>query len=393
MKVLYLDTFSGLSGDMMLGLLFDLGVPRDLICQELAHLPIEGWTLSAEPDQRHGIAGTRVTVGIDRPQPQRTWQDIDLMLAQSSLHKTVKDCARKIFRCLGEAESTVHRKPLEQIHFHEVGAVDAIVDIVGTSIGLKHLAVDQIVCLPLPLSTGLTSSQHGMIPLPAPATVEILKGQPVRNAACAKELVTPTGAAIAATVARFDVMPDMVLSEVGYGVGGWQLDDRPNLLRGLLGDASCPRGMDMDQVTVIESHLDDCPAEWLGTLMERLIKEGVLDIAYSPLQMKKDRPGIRLTAIAEPAQADRVARLILRETSAIGVRLYEARRRKFRREIQTIDTEWGSAQIKLIFDGEQLLRITPEHASCVQLAEAHGRPLPDIYRLVTAAANRQFGLE
>ncbi|MBW2504404.1 MAG: nickel pincer cofactor biosynthesis protein LarC [Deltaproteobacteria bacterium] len=393
MKVLYFDTFSGLSGDMALGLLVDLGVPKDLICQELAELPVEGWSLTAQPDQRHGIGGTRVTVSVDSPQPQRTWSDIDQMLAHSALRKTVKDRARKIFRCLGEAESVVHRKPLEQVHFHEVGSVDAIVDIVGTAIGLEHLAVDQVVCSPLPLSTGLTSSQHGRIPLPAPATLEILKGQPVRDAGCAKELVTPTGAAIAASVARFGAMPDMLLDQVGYGVGGWQLDDRPNLLRGILGRVSCPQGMETDQVTVIESHLDDCPAEWLGTLMDRLIAEGALDIAYSPLQMKKNRPGMRLTAIAEPAHADRLARTILRETSAIGVRLYEARRRKFRRDIQTIDTEWGAAEVKLIYDGEQLLRITPEHASCVRLAETYGRPLPEIYRLVSAAANRQFGLE
>lgn len=393
MSLLYLDTFSGISGDMTLGLLVDLGVDLDAIRAELAKLPVSGYRLEQRQERRHGIGGTRVEVFCDGHQPSRTWTDIDAMLAQSHLNDTVRNTARRIFRRLGAAEAQVHQVDLDAVHFHEVGAVDAIVDIVGSAAGLHLLGVEAIYCTPLPLSCGMIRGSHGAMPLPAPATLQILQGQPVRDAGSERELVTPTGAAIAAEVAQFRAMPEMTIERIGYGVGGWDLEDRPNLLRGIVGTRSGTADSEHDLVTVIETHIDDSLPEWLGSLVDRLMADGALDAAFTALQMKKNRPGTRLTVVARPQDADRLAEMILRESSAIGVRMHEARRRKLRRQPASVQTDFGEAEVKLVYAGEKLLRVTPEHASCEKLAGTSGRPLPEIYRLVTAAASRRYGLE
>jgi uncharacterized protein (TIGR00299 family) protein len=395
MSILYLDTFSGISGDMMLGLLVDLGVEQSAIERELARLPLTGYRLERRAEKRHGIGGTRIEVvcDADASQPARTWSGIDSMLADSSLDAPVRDMARRIFRRLGDAEAQVHQVKLDEVHFHEVGALDAIVDIVGSSIGLHLLGAGEVHCAPLPLSSGMIRGSHGAMPLPAPATLQLLQGQPVRNAGSERELVTPTGAAIAREVAQFSVLPEMTIGRIGYGVGGWQLDDRPNLLRGILGTSCAPDDFETDTVTVIETHLDDSSPEWLGALIDRLMSDGALDTAFSALQMKKNRPGTGLTVIVRPHDAHRLGQLILRESSAIGVRMHETRRLKLRREPACVQTDCGEAAVKLIYQGKLLLRIAPEYESCRELAENSGRPLPEIYRMVTTAANRRFGLE
>jgi uncharacterized protein (TIGR00299 family) protein len=394
MSLLYLDTFSGIAGDMLLGLLVDLGVDLECIQSELAKLPLTGYRIEVRSEQRHAIAGSRVEVHCDGEQPARRWSEIDAMLAASTLDARVKGTARDIFRRLGEAEAHVHRVELDAVHFHEVGALDAIVDIVGSAVGLQLLGVDEIRCSPLPLAIGMTRGGHGAIPLPAPAVVQLLRGKPIVGDDSERELVTPTGAAIAASVARFGPLPAMTIERVGYGVGGWQLEDRPNLLRGLLGSSTeavddCLR----DRVTVIECHIDDANPEWLGALLDRLMAAGALDASLAPLQMKQNRPASRLTVIAETAAAEPLAQLILTESSAIGVRLYETHRIKLRREPAVVTTRFGEAAVKLAYRGETLLRITPESASCRQLAASSGAPLPEIYRAVNAAANRRYGLE
>jgi len=393
MNVLYLDTFSGISGDMMLGLLVDLGIPLAEIEQELKRLPVSGYHLKATPEQRHGIGGTRIEVVCEEGQPARTWNGIDRLLSESALSRGAIDLSRKIFRILGEAESRVHQIPLDQVHFHEVGAVDALVDIVGAAVGLEQLAAERIVCSPLPLSSGLTQASHGSIPLPAPATLEILRGCPVRPAGSNRELVTPTGAAIARAIAEFGPLPAMVPDRIGYGVGGWQLEDRPNLLRGVFGRAECGDGFEQDTAVVLETHIDDMSPELLGSLLDKLMSEGAWDAGFTPLQMKKNRPGVRVTVVAPPQMRTVLSRLLLRESTANGVRSYDTSRLKLRREIRTCTCSLGEAQVKLAFDGDALLRITPEHASCAALAEKTGRSLAEVYRIITTAANRQFGLE
>lgn len=386
MKLLHLDPIGGVSGDMLLGLLLDLGLPLAALEAGLGALPLGGWQLASRRELRQGISGCRALVTTAQEQHHRTWLQIDQMLATAPLEVAVAGLARRIFRRIGAAEAKVHGIALERVHFHEVGALDSIVDIVGAAIGLQLLGIDQVTCAPLPMSQGTVQCAHGSFPLPAPATVEILRGCPILAGHCDQELVTPTGAAIVAEIARFAALPEMTLTAVGYGVGARELADRPNLLRGLLGEASAQG--DCDQVCVLETHLDDANPEWLGALMEQLLLAGALDVGYSPLQMKKNRPGVRVTVLAPPPLADPLSRLLLHQSSAIGVRRYQTERRKLRRQTAKVAIALGKAAIKLIYEGEQLLRITPEFESCRQLAEQSGRPLPEVYRLVEQAAER-----
>jgi uncharacterized protein (TIGR00299 family) protein len=390
MKTLFLDPFSGISGDMFLGLLIDLGVSPAAIENELRKLPVSEYRLQVGREKRQGIEGSKVTVEIDEQHHHRTWTDIDRMLANAELDEESRDLARRIFRRIGEAEAKIHGVALEAVHFHEVGAVDSIVDVVGSAVGLNLLGVEQVVCAPLPMTRGTLQCAHGVFPLPAPATLEILRGLPVVSDSAGVELVTPTGAAIAAETAVFGPVPAMTVTAIGYGAGDRHLPDRPNLLRGILGEAAETRAPEEDRIAVLESHLDDANPEWLGALLENLLAAGALDVGYSPLQMKKNRPGIRLTVISPPMLAPRLARLILRESSAAGVRWHETRRFKLRSEPATVATALGEAVVKLFFEGEELLRAVPEYESCRKLASDSGRPLPEVYRLVERAALGAF---
>lgn len=386
--ILYLDPFSGASGDMFLGLLVDLGVDPEQIEAQLRCLPLDGWSLSWQREKRRGIEGCRALVAVNEEHHHRSWRDIDNLLIESSLAAPVRELARRIFQRLAQAEGKVHGVPAAEVHFHEVGALDSLVDIVGVAAGLVALNVERIVCGALPFATGMVLSAHGRYPLPAPATLELLRGWPHRPDASESELLTPTGAAIIAEVASFGPFPAMTLEQVGYGVGSRDPGDRPNLLRGCLGRLATTAGR--DKVAVLETHLDDSTPELLGYLSERLLAAGALDVGYSPLQMKKNRPGTRLTVVAPPAEQEQLARLILRESSAIGVRFFESERLKLRREAGVVTTALGEAVVKLVFEGEELLRITPEYESCRTLAAAAEQPLAEIYRLVEQAAAEKY---
>lgn len=386
MSVLWLDPFSGASGDMFLGLLVDLGVDPAAITAELDKLPLSGWQLDWQRESRQGLTGSRARVSVPHEHHHRSWRDIDRMLVESRLDPPVRELAQRIFQRLAIAEGQVHGVLPEAVHFHEVGALDSILDIVGAAAGLTRLGAQSIVCGPLPLASGMVQTAHGRYPLPAPATLELLKGWPLVPDLANVELLTPTGAAIIAEVAIPGPCPTMNLTKIGYGVGSRDLSDRPNLLRGLLGEAAASTGLERDRVMVLETHLDDSTPEWLGHLMERLLAAGALDVAYSPLQMKKNRPGVRVTVVAEPAQSDSLAHLILHESSAIGVRFSPCERLKLRRESVTVMTELGEAAVKLIYEGTELLRVTPEFESCRALAAASGRPLPEVMRIVEQAA-------
>lgn len=386
MKLLYLDPFSGLSGDMFLGLLADLGLDRAALLRELDKLALPGWQIDWRREKRMGIDGTRAEVRCQAQGRHRHWSDIDRLLADSGLPGESAALARQIFRRLGEAEARVHALPLEAVHFHEVGAVDAIIDITAAAVGLQLLGIDRVVSAPLPLNHGFVTSAHGRIPLPAPAVAALLEGHPVQQTDADQELVTPTGAAIAVSIASFAAMPDMTLQRVGYGVGGRELLDRPNLLRGFLGDAADSAALEYDEVSILECNLDDSNPEWLGRVTELLLQQGVLDVSLTPLLMKKNRPGQLLTVLATPATEAAFARLIMRESSAIGVRTYRSRRYKLRRSAASVTTSLGPLEVKLIYDGETLLRVTPEFEACRALAEKSGTPLPEVYRLATLAA-------
>ena len=391
MKTLYLDTFSGISGDMFLGLLLDLGIKQQQLEQELEKLPISGFKLDVKREQRHGIEGCRVQVLCEETHHHRSWSTIDKMLGESELQTLTKQMARKFFRRLGEAEAKVHGIDIDRVHFHEVGALDAIVDLVGTAIGLTLLGVEKVLCSPLPLSRGMSQCAHGALPLPAPATLEILQGKPVYDSNSNKELVTPTGATIAAELAEFGSFPAQRLGKTGYGVGGWELEDRPNLLRGILYEEAVVN-QSHDKTQLLETHIDDSTPEQLGHLLELLFSAGALDAGYSPLQMKKNRPGNLLTVVSRPEQAAELATLIMHESSAIGVRSSSCDRFKLNRRSASVETEIGSARVKLIFDGQQFLRLTPEYDDCRELASKSGQPLQQIYRQVEQAAYEQLDL-
>ncbi|MEZ4598321.1 MAG: nickel pincer cofactor biosynthesis protein LarC [Syntrophotaleaceae bacterium] len=390
MKTLYLDTFSGISGDMFLGLLLDLGVPLAEIERELRKLPVSGYRLGLQREKRQAVEGSKFIVECEEHHHHRTWVDIDRMLADSPLPQEAKDLARRIFRRIGEAEAKIHGTALEKVHFHEVGAIDSIVDVVGAAIGLNLLQAEKIVCSPLPMTRGTVRCAHGSFPLPAPATLEILKGLPVVSDPAEVELVTPTGAAIAAEIASFGPMPAMTVTAVGYGAGDRHLTDRPNLLRGILGEAVEAVPLEQDRIAVLESHIDDANPEWLGALMDNLLQAGALDVGYAPLQMKKNRPGTRLTVVAPPNLTPLLARMILRESSAAGVRWYETGRFKLSSRAATVNTTIGEAAVKLFYEGEALLRAVPEYESCRTLASGSGKPLPDVYRIVVQAAFDAF---
>ncbi len=390
MKTLYLDTFSGISGDMFLGLLLDLGVKQSQLEAELAKLPIDGYRLDVSREQRHGIGGCRVQVHCDETHHHRTWSSIDKMLADTSLTERVRQTARRFFRRLGEAEAKVHGIDIDKVHFHEVGAVDAIVDLVGTAIGLDLLGVEKLLCSPLPMSRGMSRCAHGALPLPAPATLEILQGKPVCDSGIEKELVTPTGATIVAELAEFSPFPSFPLGKTAYGVGGWELEDRPNLLRGILYQPKTPPSS--DQVQLLETHIDDSTAEQLGDLLERLLQAGALDVGYTPLQMKKNRPGQRLTIVCRPEDANTLASLTLHNSSAIGIRSIRCDRYRLDRRSATVAINSTPVRVKLIFDGDVFLRLTPEYDDCKKLASDSDQPLSEIYRQVTAAACEQLDL-
>ncbi len=388
-KTLYLDCFSGISGDMFLGLLIDLGLESSQLEDELEKLQLPGWQLQVDREQRHGVEGCRVQVSCEEQDHHRHWSDIDRLLAKSSLNPKIRERARRIFLRLGEAEAKVHGIPLEQVHFHEVGAIDAIIDLCGAAIGLELLGIERIVCSPLPLSRGLSRCAHGPLPLPAPAVLELLQSAPINDSGTSKELVTPSGAAIAREADFFGAIPPMQIKTIGYGVGGWQLEDRPNLLRGIIGICS-KTTLQSDRVVVLESHIDDGNPEWLGALIEDLMAAGALDAACSPLQMKKNRPATLLTVITTESLLEKLSHLILTGSSASGVRYYPADRFKLERKECNVETEFGPAAVKLFYDDGQLLRITPEFEACRQLAKSSGLPLPEIYRLVEGCARRRL---
>ncbi len=389
MKTLYLDCFSGISGDMFLGLLIDLGVDPTELKLELDKLKLPGWKLKVDREQRHGIEGCRVQVTYAEQHHHRRWSDIDRLLTESSLDPKVRKRARRIFLRLGEAEARVHGIPLEQVHFHEVGAIDAIIDLCGAAIGLELLGIEQLVCSPLPMSRGLSRCAHGALPLPAPAVVELLTGTPIVDSGTDRELVTPSGAAIAREAQIFGAIPAMQVQTVGYGVGGWQLDDRPNLLRGIVGTCG-DTALQSDRVVVLESHIDDGNPEWLGALIEDLMEAGALDAACNPLLMKKNRPATRLTVITTEALVEKLSHLILTNSSASGVRYYPADRFKLERNEISVETEFGPASAKLFYDNGQLLRVAPEFDACRELSKQSRVPLPEIYRLVERSVRKKL---
>lgn len=368
---------------MFLGALFNAGLSPETLQELLNGLNLPGWKVSNTPVSVSGLQATSVQVHTDEIGGHRHLSDIRTILEQSELDPVIQNRSLAVFTRLAEAEAHVHGTTSEKIHFHEVGALDAIVDIVGVVAGFHLLGIEEIICSPLPMpGGGWVHCQHGDIPLPAPAVCELLKGLPVYGVSLQQELVTPTGAALVAELSSsFGFMPPMTLEKTGYGAGTLQRQDgRPNLLRLMIGQKQAVE--EAQQVEIIETHLDDWNPELWPHVAAKLMREGALDISLVPIQMKKGRPGFLLRLLAEPAHAAHLKNIILNETSAIGLRFHTVQRMTLPRIIIELPTPWGIIRAKKVSTSEGD-RVTPEYEDCANLAEKHKIPLQKIYAAVT----------
>lgn len=386
MRFAYFDCFSGISGDMILGALMDLGVPQDVIETQVRKLPLHGFHLEARTEQRMGVHGKRVEVIVDDAHPvARSYRDIRSLIKESGLSEQVKGRSLEVFAKLADVEAHIHGRPKDEVHFHEIGGVDTIVDVVGVFVGIEWLGIETVAASELPVGAGFVTCAHGTLPVPAPATVALLKGVPVYGTGIPHELVTPTGAAIITSLARsFGPMPKMLLGNTGYGVGTRELDQRPNLLRIVLGDVK--PALETDSVTVVETNIDDMNPEIFGYVMERLFEDGALDVVWIPVFMKKNRPGTMIKVICGNDDRDRVARRILSETTATGVRYYETGRTKLSRKVRDVATSLGDVQVKEIVDPSGRVFSVPEYEACKRIALEKKIPLKVVYETVVKEA-------
>lgn len=386
MRIGYFDCFSGASGDMILGALVDAGLALEALQGAIAGLGVPGIRLDSQRVKRGAFAGTRVHVRTDeRGHPHRRLPDIEAILDRADIPEAVRADARRIFRRLAEAEAQVHGLTPDHIHFHEVGALDAMADVVGAAWGIRHLGLDRIYVSPLNLGGGFIQAAHGKMPVPAPGTAALLAGAPAYGSEIQAELTTPTGAAILTSLATgYGPMPAMTVQRVAYGAGGRDLQEQPNLLRLVVGEAS--GGLDRDQVSVLEATIDDMNPQFFEPLMDRLFEAGALDVFLSPVGMKKSRPGTLLTVLADPGLADRCAGLILHHSTTFGVRAHTATRWKLPRDIITVGTPHGPVRVKRGWCGDRITILAPEYEDCRRLAQAAGVPIQVIYDEARRAA-------
>jgi len=374
---------------MTLGALVDAGCSVDRLRSELRALDVPGWELTAGKVWKNGIAATYVQVKAEDQSKHRSLSAILEILRKSTLDSKVREQASAIFYKLGEAEARVHDVPIEKIHFHEVGAVDAIVDIVGACIGFQALGIEKFACSPLNVGGGTVKMAHGLLPVPAPATANLLQGKPTYSNGVQKELVTPTGAAIVATVCdSFGPQPPMSVSAIGYGAGTTDLQGQPNVVRILIGEAEEKRltGFD-EEIAVIEANLDDMNPQIYGYFIDKALSAGALDVYTTPVQMKKNRPGTLLTVLCKPVDVQSLMALVFAETTTLGARTYRAQRRILPREFVSVKTDFGDVKIKVSRANGRILHVAPEYEDCRRLAEEKNVPL----QRVISEALRAYG--
>jgi hypothetical protein len=376
----YLDAFSGISGDMTVGALIDAGASSSAVIDALESLST-GARFEVEKTKRNGLAASKFRVHLSpEPQKHRHLSHILAMIDRSGVPARAKQNATAVFQRLAEAESSVHGVSIEKVHFHEVGAADSIADIVGACVALDLLRVDEVCSSAINVGSGTVMTEHGVLPIPAPATANLLAGKPIYARGPAMELTTPTGAAIAAALSSsFGVMPPMRIASIGHGAGDRDFKESPNVLRVLIGERT--GAPESTVVSVIEANIDDSSPQVLGYALERLMEAGALDASLSPLQMKKNRPGSLLRVIAKPQDQERLAQLIFAETSTLGLRIYCAERRIEERRIVEVDTHFGKIRIKVSGQGH----FAPEYEDCRAIAQRTGTPLPEILAAAQAA--------
>jgi pyridinium-3,5-bisthiocarboxylic acid mononucleotide nickel chelatase len=384
--IVFLDAPSGIAGDMTVAALVDLGVPFELIEDAIARLPLEGVQLRLESGYAGAIGARRFEVKVEGSQPERSYREIDAMLEAAPLPAGAQQLARAIFRRLAEAEAEVHRVSIEDVHFHEVGAVDAIADIVGAATAFDFLG-GEVIASPLPLGHGRVTCRHGVIPLPAPAALLCLRDVPTYDAGIEAELVTPTGAAIVATVATsFTRWPSITTTRVGWGMGSQVLPDRPNALRAVLGRRWGAAASEVSTHFVLETNIDDMTGELAGHALSTLLKAGALDAWITPILMKKGRPGITLSLLCPAARADELGAILLRETSTVGYRKSGVTRGERPRRFVAIETRYGSVPVKISEGPWGNPQMKPEFDVCVERAEQHGVPVRDVIQAALNAA-------
>ena len=391
MTLLYFDCFSGAAGDMILGALLDAGLPLDGLRDALGSLTLDREVVWTERVTRAGVSAIKLRVRGEGPSPDhthdhehqhghgehRTLAEIVRLIEGAALSAPAKQRARALYAQLADAEAAIHGTPADKVHLHEVGALDSIIDIVGTVYALEALGVDRIVASPLNVGSGTIGSAHGLYPVPAPATARLLRGAPIYSGPQHGELVTPTGALLITAYAdSFGPLPPMRLAHVGYGAGTRDPQDTPNVLRVLIGesDESSP----VHRVVVIEAEIDDMNPQIFGTLMSRLLADGALDVYYTSIQMKKNRPGTLLSIIAPPVARERLTALVFRETTTIGVRHSEMDRECLERESLVVETPFGPVRVKIARRHGELMNASPEFEDCARVAAVHSRPVKDV---------------
>jgi len=390
MRTLYLDCFSGISGNMFLGALIDLGLPEKRLREELAKLPVGGYELLVKRVEKQGISATYLDVKIDKQHHHRHLPDIFKIIDQSELEQPVKEGSKKVFMRLAEAEAKVHGTTVERIHFHEVGAVDAIVDIVGTVFGLHYLKIERIYSSKLQTGTGYVKCSHGTMPVPAPATAELLRGIPYDKGEIAKELVTPTGAALVAALSNGNgfTPKDFISEAIGYGAGTWELVI-PNVLRAVLGVSG--RAGSEDSLVVVEANIDDLNPQVYSYVLEKLFAAGARDVWLTPIMMKKSRPATQLSLLVDSNILEMVFAILFSETSTIGTRYYPVDRMITERELVDIETTWGRVKVKIGTYLGKVCNIAPEFEDCRRLAEDQGVPLKMVLQEAHDIAWRVYG--
>lgn len=388
-RTCYLDAFSGLSGDMLLGALFDAGLELPEFEQALASLRLGGYRLSTRFQVVNGISAVKFDVEALESQPERRLGEIRAMIEASDLAATVKKNAVAAFSALAEAEAKVHRTSPDQVHFHEVGAVDAIVDIVGVAWGLERLGIGRLLVSPLPMGTGFVRADHGRLPVPAPATIELLAGFPVKLHDGQGEMVTPTGAALIKVLARPAAMPLMFeIERVAYGAGSKRFDDRPNVLRLILGREAAPAGS--DEILEISTNIDDLNPQMYDHVRERLFAAGAYDVVLTPTIMKKGRPAITMAVLCDIDRRDAIAEVLFSETTTIGLRYHLVSRLKLERETKPVQTRWGPIRVKVSRRGGTMVNLSPEFDDCRKAAIEHGVPLKVVMQEAHIAAHEQL---
>jgi len=392
MKIAYFDCFSGVSGDMILGALVDAGLDIRELESELGKLKMSEYRIKAEKTTRQGISGTKFGVDVTERNARRVLKDIIDIIDQSGLDADIKKLSKETFEELANIEAKIHNKSIEEIHFHEVGGLDSIIDVIGSFISIKKLGIEATYSSKVHVGTGFIESRHGVLPVPAPATVAMLKEVPIYSKGVEAELATPTGVCILKALCKsFGTIPEMKVEKIGYGAGSKELEI-PNLLRVYIGEAN-EGGLEEDQTILIETNVDDMSPELLAYTSEVLLKQGALDVFMTPIYMKKNRLGTMVSVLTTRDKLDEILSLIFTEMTTLGVRIHHLERKKLLRDTISVHTKFGEIKVKIGKIGNQIKNISPEYESCREIAVTHGIPLKDIYDEAKEAARKVLSKE